>query len=80
MNAPSSHSSTWKPLLAVMGAVTLWCVYQAIGTYLSGNDVRKPLIVMAVWLAFIGGWVLMLYSRGRRIARNRQKDWPSSSD
>lgn len=72
MNSAPSRSTSWRPILAVMLAVTLWCVYQAVGTYRTGSDVRKPLIVMAIWLFFIGGWLLMLYFRARRMAENER--------
>ncbi len=67
MNSPSKAQSIWLPIFLIMLAVTVWCVAQAVGTYLAGNDIRRPIVVLSAWLAFIGFWSALLYWRYLKI-------------
>jgi hypothetical protein len=63
MNANRWANARWAPLLGLMGVISLWCVYLAVGSYLRGHDIRKPLIILGVWLAVCGGWGALLFGR-----------------
>ncbi len=56
-------NARWAPLFGLMGVISLWCIYLALGSYLRGHDVRKPLIILTVWTAIGGGWSVLLYWR-----------------
>ncbi|MFT5525870.1 MAG: hypothetical protein ACI9HK_003840 [Pirellulaceae bacterium] len=65
-----------------MGALLLWCTWQAIGTFTSATNQRvpvniailKPVIVSVVTIFFLGGWLLLLKMRDSRIAREQAED------
>ncbi|MBM4002951.1 MAG: hypothetical protein FJ295_06625 [Planctomycetes bacterium] len=63
MNSNRWSSARWAPLFGLLGLISLWCIYLAVGSYLRGHDFRKPLIILAVWLAAGGGWSVLLYRR-----------------
>lgn len=56
----------WMPLFLIIFAVSVWCIAQALGTYLAGGDIRRPLVVLAVSLLFLGSWSVLLLLRYRR--------------
>ena len=57
---------TWQPLLVLMLALLAWGLYHAVGTYQTGGDVRKPIIVLACMFVFLGAWGVLLFRRNRR--------------
>jgi ABC-type nickel/cobalt efflux system permease component RcnA len=65
----NSHRNTLYFLAAIMAAVLAWGMLHALGAYLYNLDPRKPLIVSACTLFFLGLWLLMLVARQRRLRR-----------
>jgi hypothetical protein len=57
---------------AIMAALFLWGSLHALGAYLYDLDVRKPLVVYAFMLLFLGGWLLALLVRDRKLRRDFQ--------
>ena len=64
---------TWQPLLMLMLALLAWGLYHAAGAYFAPGtqqvraDYRKPLVVLACMLTFLGVWAVLLLRRsGRR--------------
>jgi hypothetical protein len=58
--------SPTKLLALIMGALALWGVYIAIGSYLYNRNPWRPLIVLASVGIFLGIWMLLLWGQSRR--------------
>ena len=50
----------------IMGGMIVWGAYIAIGAYLYNHDPRSGLLVMLFVGLFLGFWLIMLWSQGRR--------------
>jgi len=44
----------------IMAALVVWGVFHAVGAWTLNHDVRRPLVVMACVLGFLGFWLAML--------------------
>ena len=84
MNSESKKEMNPRLILwGLMGALLLWCVWHAIGTFTSATNSRipfavaimKPIIVGGVTICFLGGWLLMLKMRDWRIAREEAEEF-----
>lgn len=51
----------------IMLAIVGWGVIHAIGAWRFNHDARRPLVVLACVLAFLGFWSLMLAARRKRL-------------
>jgi hypothetical protein len=54
----------------IMLAVLVWGAILAAGAWTFNHDIRRPLVVMACVLGFLGFWGAMLASRRRRTERS----------
>jgi hypothetical protein len=50
-----------------MLALVAWGVVQALGSWLSNHDPRRPLLVLACVGGFLGFWLTVLAARRRRL-------------
>jgi hypothetical protein len=50
----------------IMGGLLLWGVYVAVGAYLYNRNPWRPLIVLASVCAFLGFWLLLLWTQKRK--------------
>lgn len=69
MSPPSSSLASEKILRGIMAAVFVWGAILAAGSWTFNHDVRRPIVVLACVLAFLGFWNAMLAGRRRRLAR-----------
>lgn len=53
----------------IMIAVLVWGAILAAGSWTLNHDVRRPIVVMACVLAFLGFWIAALAARRRRVER-----------
>jgi hypothetical protein len=51
-------------LTVIMGGMALWAVYVAVGAYLYNFDPWRAVIVLGCMAAFLGWWLLLLYTQG----------------
>jgi hypothetical protein len=51
----------------IFGGLVLWGAYVAIGAFLYNRNPWRPLIIMASVGLFLGIWLLLLWSRSRRL-------------
>lgn len=71
-------TKTYYAIGLIIGALALWGIYLAVGTYLGMGegpeqqfDIRRPLIVIACMGAFLLFWVGLLWNR-QRVLRRRE--------
>lgn len=69
MSPQSSPADPEKILRWIMVAVLVWGSILAAGSWTFNHDVRRPIVVLACVLGFLGFWNVMLAGRRRRIAR-----------
>lgn len=69
MPPTSSTVDPEKILRWIMAAVFVWGAILAAGSWTFNHDVRRPIVVLACVLAFLGFWNAMLAGRRRRMAR-----------
>ncbi len=69
MTPTPSTAAPEKILRWIMVAVLVWGSILAAGSWTFNHDVRRPIIVFACVIAFLGFWNVMLASRRRRLAR-----------
>ena len=65
--ASSSSRDAEKILRGIMLALVAWGVVQALGSWLSNHDPRRPLLVLACVGGFLGFWLAVLAARLRRL-------------
>ena len=65
--ASSSSRDAEKILRGIMLALVAWGVVQALGSWLSNHDPRRPLLVLACVGGFLGFWLAVLAARRRRL-------------
>jgi len=53
----------------IMVAVLVWGTILAAGSWTFNHDIRRPIIVFACVVGFLGFWNAMLAARRRRLAR-----------
>lgn len=56
----------------IMIAVLVWGAILAAGSWTLNHDVRRPIVVMACVLAFLGFWLAALAVRRRRLDRRSE--------
>ena len=67
---PSPASATPEKILRwIMVAVLVWGSILAAGSWTFNHDIRRPIIVFACVIGFLGFWNVMLAARRRRLAR-----------
>ena len=67
---PSPPSATPEKILRwIMVAVLVWGSILAAGSWTFNHDIRRPIIVFACVIGFLGFWNVMLAARRRRLAR-----------
>ena len=71
---PAHPMRSPMPLLLIMAAVLVWGLIHALGAYLFNMDFRKALIVYGCVGFFLGGWLLLLTMRQRRVAALMQAE------
>lgn len=61
----------YRPLLWIALAVFVWSAVHAAGAYFMyhTHDWRRPLVVLVASDGFLAFWLLMLWSRKRRLQR-----------
>lgn len=65
----ASYRRAQQLIRLIMAALLVWGGLHGLGAYLYNSDWRKPLIVYACLLGFLGLWWLMLFLRDRRLRR-----------
>jgi hypothetical protein len=53
----------------IMGGLTLWAIYLAIGAYRYNLNPWRGIIVLASMGIFLGGWLLLLWGQSRQKTR-----------
>ena len=67
---PSPTAATPEKILRwIMVAVLVWGSILAAGSWTFNHDIRRPIIVFACVIGFLGFWNVMLAARRRRLAR-----------
>jgi CHASE2 domain-containing sensor protein len=51
----------------IMLAIVAWGAVHACGAWTFNHDARRPLVVLACVLGFLGFWSMMLAARRRRL-------------
>jgi hypothetical protein len=69
MSPLSSAPDAEKILRWIMVAVLVWGSILAAGSWTLNHDVRRPIIVFACVIGFLGFWNVMLAARRRKLAR-----------
>jgi hypothetical protein len=64
----------WLLLVAVFVAVAAWGVFHAVGAYQLNFDIRRPLVVLAAFAFFLGGWLALLAYRRWHISNDRPRE------
>jgi high-affinity Fe2+/Pb2+ permease len=54
----------------IMGGLVAWAIYLAVGAYLYDLNILRAVIVLACMAAFLGFWLLMLWTQGPRTRRD----------
>ena len=72
---PSAKAETI--LRWIMLAVLVWGTTLAAGSWTFNHDIRRPIIVFACVVGFLGFWNAMLASRRRRLARGDRSRTPA---
>ena len=72
---PSAKAETI--LRWIMVAVLVWGTTLAAGSWTFNHDIRRPIIVFACVVGFLGFWNVMLASRRRRLARGDRSRNPA---
>ena len=54
----------------IMGALVVWAIYLAVGAFLYDFNILRAIIVLACMAAFVGFWLLMLWTQGPRPKRD----------
>ncbi len=67
-NPPPADAS--RLIRGIMLAVLVWGAVLAAGAWTFNHDVRRPIVVMACVLGFLGFWKAMLDARRRRLERS----------
>ncbi len=66
MTTPPAQPGAEKLIRGLMIAIVVWGAIIAAGAWTLNHDVRRPLVVMACVLGFLGFWLAMLRTlRGR---------------
>jgi len=71
---PPPDAEKW--LRGIMIAVAVWGLFHAFGAWTFNHDARRPIIVIACVLAFLGFWQTMLVVRRRRLQHPRVQHPP----
>jgi len=69
---PSDAAAKRKIVLAIVIGIVAWGIVLAIGDYHANRDLRRPLIILACVVLFVGFWLTML--RFRR--SDQTPKWP----
>ena len=70
MSSPLPPPDSSRIIRGIMLAVLVWGAILAAGAWTFNHDIRRPLVVMACVLGFLGFWGAMLASRRRRTERS----------
>jgi hypothetical protein len=65
---PTDSSVSPRLLIGlIVGGLVAWGLYHAVGVFTESpdGDLRRPLIVLASFAAFLGSWLLLLARRKR---------------
>jgi CHASE2 domain-containing sensor protein len=60
MTTPPAQPGAAKIIRGLMIAIVVWGAIIAAGAWTLNHDVRRPLVVMACVLGFLGFWLAML--------------------
>ena len=73
--APSPPTAAPEKILRwIMVAVLVWGSTLAAGSWTFNHDIRRPIIVFACVVGFLGFWNVMLAARSRRLARGDARE------
>jgi hypothetical protein len=69
----SAHpdSSKTRLIAVLIVALLAWGVIHAVGAYRFNHDLRRPAMVLACVLGFLGFWGLLLWGRRRKIEKRQ---------
>ena len=77
MTNPTPSAKAETILRWIMVAVLVWGTTLAAGSWTFNHDIRRPIIVFACVVGFLGFWNVMLASRRRRLARGDRSRNPA---
>ena len=77
MTTPPPSAKAETILRWIMVAVLVWGTILAAGSWTFNHDIRRPIIVFACVVGFLGFWNAMLASRRRRLARGNRPRNPA---
>lgn len=50
----------------IIGGMVFWAIYAAIGTFFYNRNIIQSLIVLVIVAMFVGLWLLLLWTQGRK--------------
>ncbi len=71
-DSQSARHSQRLIMALIFGGLLLWGAYVAIGAFLYNHNPWRPLIIMASVGLFLSIWLLLLWSRARRLPPKAQ--------
>lgn len=69
MSDARPHVSTRMIIGLIMGALVVWATYLAIGAYRYNFNPWRAVLVLGSMGVFLGFWLLMLWSQGRKAGK-----------
>jgi len=60
MTPPAVQPGAERIIRRLMIAITVWGAILAFGAWTLNHDIRRPIVVMACVLGFLGFWLAML--------------------
>jgi CHASE2 domain-containing sensor protein len=60
MTTPSAPPGADRIIRWIMVAIVVWGAILAVGAWTLNHDIRRPIMVMACVLGFLGFWLAML--------------------
>ena len=60
MTTPAAPPGAARIIRWIMVAIVIWGAILAAGAWTLNHDIRRPLVVMACVLGFLGFWLAML--------------------
>jgi CHASE2 domain-containing sensor protein len=67
MATPPPTADAERLIRWIMLAIVAWGAVHAFGAWTFNHDARRPLVVLACVLGFLGFWSMLLAARRRRL-------------